>query len=74
MTRLPILRAKQVLAAFERAGYTVVRVKGTHYQLRNPANGRRVTVPLHGGDVTRATLNSILSQSGLSVDDFLKLV
>ena len=74
MTRLPVLKPKQVLAALERAGFVVVRVKGSHYQLQNPHDRRRVTVPFHGRDVTRATLNSILSQSGLSVDDFLKLV
>jgi predicted RNA binding protein YcfA (HicA-like mRNA interferase family) len=34
----------------------------------------RVTVPFHGGDVSKATLASILSQAGLSVPDFLKLL
>jgi predicted RNA binding protein YcfA (HicA-like mRNA interferase family) len=54
MTRLPILKPKQVLTAHE-SWVAVVRVKGSHYQLQNPASGRRVTVPFHGRDVTRAT-------------------
>ncbi len=74
MTRLPALRPREVIAALEKAGYDVVRVKGSHYQLHNPASGRRVTVPFHGGDVSRATLTSILTQSGIPPADFLKLL
>jgi predicted RNA binding protein YcfA (HicA-like mRNA interferase family) len=74
VTRLPALKPRAVLAALEKAGFTVVRTKGSHYQLRHPENGRRVTVPFHGGDISRATLASIVSQSGLSVPDFLKLL
>jgi hypothetical protein len=31
-------------------------------------------VPYHNRDLTRATLFSIIRQSGLSTDDFLKLL
>jgi predicted RNA binding protein YcfA (HicA-like mRNA interferase family) len=74
MTRLPSLKPRQIIAALERAGFVVVRVKGSHYQLQNPSNGRRATVPFHGGDISRATLGSIISQSGLTADTFLDLL
>ena len=74
MTRLPALRPREVIAALERAGYVVVRVKGSHYQLHNPTTGRRVTVPFHGRDLSRATLVSILTQAGIPVAEFLKLL
>jgi predicted RNA binding protein YcfA (HicA-like mRNA interferase family) len=45
MTRLPVLKPKQVLAALEKAGFVVIRVRASHYQVQNPTNGRRVTVP-----------------------------
>jgi len=73
MTRLPALRPREVIAALEKAGFVVVRVKGSHYQLRNPESGRRVTVPFHGGDLSKATTGSILSQAGIIVEDFLRL-
>jgi len=74
MTRLPVLRPRQVLAALEKAGFAVVRVKGSHYQLMSEASGRRVTIPFHSRDLSRATLASIVSQSGLSIEAFLRLL
>lgn len=74
MTRLPSLRSRDVMAALKRAGFMVVRVRGSHYQLQNPADGRRVTVPHHGGDLSKATTASILAQAGIDVDDFLRLL
>jgi predicted RNA binding protein YcfA (HicA-like mRNA interferase family) len=74
MSRLPTLKPKEVLAALQRAGFDVVRVRGSHYQLLNPITKSRVTVPHHTRDLTRATLSSILKQTGMSIDDFLTLL
>ena len=74
MSRLPSLRPKTVISALERAGFSTVRVRGSHYQLSNPSSGRRVTVPYHNRDLTRATLASIINQSGLTAEEFLKLL
>jgi predicted RNA binding protein YcfA (HicA-like mRNA interferase family) len=60
MTRLPSLPPRVVISGLQRGGFTDVRVRGSHYQLRNPSNGRRVTVPYHNSDLTRATLSSII--------------
>jgi predicted RNA binding protein YcfA (HicA-like mRNA interferase family) len=48
-------------------------VRGSHYQLYDPASKRRVTVPLHGA-ISVAALPSIIRQSGLTVDEFLALL
>lgn len=71
MTRLPTLRPKEIIAALKRLGFDVVRVRGSHYQLLDPVAKRRVTVPHHSRDLTKATLSSILNQAGLSADDIL---
>jgi predicted RNA binding protein YcfA (HicA-like mRNA interferase family) len=74
MTRLPGLKPRVVVRALERAGFTIVRVKGGHYQLYNASTGRRVTVPYHHqSDLSRGTLSAIIQQSGLTADEFLKL-
>ena len=73
MTRLPGLKPRVVVRALERAGFTIVRVKGSHYQLYNASTGRRVTVPYHQTDLSRGTLSAIIQQSGLTADEFLKL-
>ncbi len=74
MSRLPALKPKDVLAALQRAGFAVARVRGSHYQLLNPSTKRRVTVPHHTHDLSKATLASIQNQAGLAIEDFLKLL
>ncbi len=66
------LSGKQVVAALERAGFEHVSTRGSHAKLRHP-DGQRVIVPLHR-TVARGTLASILLQSGLTAQEFHKLV
>lgn len=74
MMQLPSLRPRAVIIALEKAGFVVVRVRGSHYQLFNSETGRRVTVPYHSRDLTTATLSSIIHQSGLSRAEFRELL
>ncbi|MEA3351154.1 MAG: type II toxin-antitoxin system HicA family toxin [Chloroflexota bacterium] len=74
MSRLPMLRAREVIRALERAGFRVVRQKGSHARLRHE-DGRVVTVPVHPGqDIGRGLLRKILRDVDLSPDEFLKLL
>jgi predicted RNA binding protein YcfA (HicA-like mRNA interferase family) len=50
MTRLPRPTGQQVIAALERAGFTVLRVRGSHHFLRH-ADGRSTIVPVHSSEV-----------------------
>ncbi len=56
----------------EKAGFRVVRVKGSHYQLKK--GNLLVTVPMHGGDLSKTTLKSILRQARIEIEDLLKLL
>ena len=49
MTRHPRLRGKHVVAALERGGFVVIRVKGSHHYLRH-RDGRVTVVPVHTGE------------------------
>jgi predicted RNA binding protein YcfA (HicA-like mRNA interferase family) len=64
MTRLPSLRPRQVVAALERAGFVVVRIVGSHYQMYNERSRRHTTVPHHHGDLPRGTVAAIIQQLG----------
>ena len=74
MSPLPSLKPRQVVAALERAGFIVIRIIGSHYQLFNERTRRHTTVPHHGRDLPRGTVAAILRQAGLTRDDFLKLL
>jgi predicted RNA binding protein YcfA (HicA-like mRNA interferase family) len=63
MSRLPVVKPKEVIAALSKAGFETVRVRGSHYQLLNPMTKRRVTVPHRNNDLSRGTLASILNQA-----------
>lgn len=49
MTRLPQLTGREVIAALQKAGVDVIRVKGSHHFLRH-ADGRVTVVPVHAGE------------------------
>lgn len=49
MTKLPRLTGRQLIAALRRAGFDVIRVKGSHHFLRHP-DGRCSVVPVHAGE------------------------
>jgi predicted RNA binding protein YcfA (HicA-like mRNA interferase family) len=73
--RLPVLKAKEIIRALERAGFFIHHTVGSHAQLKHPAKQNfRVTVPQHSGDVPPTILRSILKQAGLSVEEFLDLL
>ena len=73
--RLPALTARDVLRALERAGFVISRTSGSHCRLVHPKDPtRKVTVPVHSGDLKRGTLRSIIAQAGFTVPEFIELI
>ena len=74
MSRLPVLRGTEVVRALEKAGFEVVRRRGSHVRLKHP-DGRVVTVPVHQGqDIGRGLLRKVLRDAELSPGDLLNLL
>ncbi|HOM25121.1 MAG TPA: type II toxin-antitoxin system HicA family toxin [Thermosynergistes sp.] len=70
MGKLPVLKAREIVAALQKVGFEVDHVTGSHYILRHP-DARRVVVPYHGNrDIKQAVLKSILKQAGLTAEEF----
>lgn len=70
MPRLPRLRGREVLAALRRAGFVVLRVKGSHHFLQHP-DGRRTVVPVHSGEtIGPGLLNKILKDMEVELEEF----
>jgi predicted RNA binding protein YcfA (HicA-like mRNA interferase family) len=59
----------------QRAGWVVVRQRGSHIRLHRhlPEGVRKLTVPAHK-PIKRSTLAKILADAQLSLDDFLALL
>jgi predicted RNA binding protein YcfA (HicA-like mRNA interferase family) len=70
MPRLPRLRGREVLAALRRAGFVVLRAKGSHHFLQHP-DGRRTVVPIHSGEIIGPGLfNKILKDVEVELEEF----
>jgi predicted RNA binding protein YcfA (HicA-like mRNA interferase family) len=75
MRALPALLGRVVIAALERAGFKVIRTKGSHYFLRHQDDPSRQTVaPVHRNDLPTGTLRAIMRQARLSRPQFLDLL
>lgn len=72
MPKLPALKPKEMVRVLERTGFSQVRQKGSHAQLKK--GNLLVTVPMHIGDLNPGTLRSILRQAKLTVEEFLELL
>lgn len=74
MTRLPRLSGKKMVKALEKAGFMVIRIKGSHYFLRHD-DGRATVVPVHRSEILGPGITSqILRDCEVTVEDFEKLI
>jgi predicted RNA binding protein YcfA (HicA-like mRNA interferase family) len=75
MQKLPPLSGRQVVKALSKAGFEVVGRKGSHIRLKKktPTKTYIVIVPMHP-EIKKGTLKSIIRQSGLSPQEFLKIL
>ena len=74
MSRLRRVTGRQTLKALQRAGFVVLRTKGSHHFLRHP-DGRATVVPVHAGETLGpGLLNQILKDAEIGRDDFDRLL
>jgi predicted RNA binding protein YcfA (HicA-like mRNA interferase family) len=74
VSRLPALTGREVVAALEKAGFSVARQRGSYAFLKHP-DGRATVVPLHAGETIGPGLFSkILRDVELTKKDLTKLL
>lgn len=74
MAKLARLTGQKVIAALKRAGFEVLRVRGSHHFLAHK-DGRRTVVPVHRGEIIGPGLMlKILRDCEIERDDFMKLL
>lgn len=77
MPKLPRVKASEVIHALEQLGFVRSRQKGSHVILKkNVVIDDRVVeigcvVPLHNKTIAVGTLNNILRQAQISVEDLI---
>lgn len=74
MSKLPVLSGSDAVRALKNLGYELDHQTGSHMILRqSAAPHRRVTVPNHK-ELAKGTLRAIIRETGLSVDEFGRLL
>ncbi len=75
MSELPAVTGKEAIKAFEKIGFTVHRVKGSHYVLKKPSHMYLLTVPVHRSKPLKlGTLRNLIQAAGISVEEFITLL
>jgi len=71
MSKLPIIKGKELVKFLEFMGFKVTRTKGAHVRLR-AEDGRVTTVPVHGNkDIPKGLLRKIIREDlEISLEEF----
>jgi predicted RNA binding protein YcfA (HicA-like mRNA interferase family) len=73
MSKLPVISGRETARALEKAGFQIVRQRGSHIVLVRNDPPAQTVVPDHR-ELDRGTLRAIIRHTGLSVDEFLALL
>jgi len=68
---LPVISGREAVKALYKAGFRVVRQRGSHVRLEKMKEDRviKLTVPLHKS-LKKGTLRRIIEDAGLTVEEF----
>ncbi|MCL2873500.1 MAG: type II toxin-antitoxin system HicA family toxin [Defluviitaleaceae bacterium] len=73
-SKYPVLRPSEVIKALEKFGFVFKSQKGSHAKYIKVSSNlptRTVIIPMHN-EIAKGTLQSILEQAGLSLEEFMK--
>lgn len=73
MSRLPVISARQAVAAFQRAGFEVKRQRGSHIIMTKADFPETLSVPDHR-ELKPGTLRALIRKAGLTIDQFEQLL
>ena len=74
MTTFPSVTGKEIISALVKAGFSVLRIKGSHHFLRH-IDGRTTVVPVHAGEtIGPGLLSKILRDCDLSREEIQELL
>ena len=75
MSKLPAIRARDLVRAAETAGFVFDRQRGSHAVYYRESDRRRIVIPMHAGqDLKPGTLRAIIADLGLTGDEFIALL
>jgi len=75
MPKVPRISGRAAVKAFQRAGFEVVKISGSHHNLKKDGVENRLSIPVHNGKVVGpGLLKSQIDAAGMTVDQFIALL
>lgn len=75
MPRLPGITGREAIRAFEKAGFVVARIRGSHHILKKAALQYCVSIPVHEGrTVSKGLLRRQIRLAGMTEEEFIALL
>lgn len=73
MSNFRSMDGREVIAEFEKFGFSVVRIDGSHHIMKKEGYRNLISVPVHGHKaVKRGTLGGLIRAAGLTLEDFYR--
>ena len=73
MPALPSVSGERAVKAFQKAGWSKDRQRGSHVILIKPGHAASLSVPQHR-ELAPGTLRALIRAAGMSVDEFVVLL
>ena len=73
MAKLPAISGEQAVRVFQSAGWRVDRQRGSHVVLLKAGMNVSLSVPQHR-ELAPGTLRALIRASGMTVDEFVRLL
>ncbi len=73
MPRPPAISGQEAVRAFEKAGWTAARQRGSHVVLTKPGSIFTLSIPLHD-ELGPGLLRDQIRKAGLTVEEFIALL
>lgn len=73
-SKYPVLPPDEIIKVLQKIGFYKISQKGSHAKYRKDGTpGRNAIIPMHS-EVAKGTLQSILEQAGITIEEFIKLL
>ena len=74
MSGLPVTSGKELVNCLEKAGFSVVRINGSHHRMVHP-DERVTTIPVHKNiDLPKGLLRKIIKEDiKIGIEEFIRL-
>jgi len=71
---LPVLKPAELIKAFEKAGFYIVRQSGSHVIMYKEGLPRPFTIPKHPNELKKGLQNKIIKEAGITPAELKKFL